>query len=468
MNPTLLKLYHHLPAGLQSFVASRHGARLMRLRYGEVYRRELPRFAERETWSPAQWANWQTARLQALLLRAVTLVPYYRREHAAGRFPINEVRTADDLSRLPILEKETVRAAPRDFLADDCTPENMYEEATSGTTGTPLRLWWSPETHQSWYACFERRIRHWNDVRLGDPWAMLGGQLIVPQARTRPPFWVWNAPARQLYMSSYHLRGDFLDAYLDELLRRQIVYLFGYASSLDALAVHALERGRSDVRLRVAISNAEPLYAHQREHIERAFGCPARDMYAPAELTVAAFECRERRMHLSPDVGITEAVDEHDRLVEPGQAGDLVVTSLLNPDHVLIRYRQGDRGVLGPRDERCPCGRTLPLLASIEGRSDDVLLSPDGRKVGRLDPVFKAALRVREAQIVQERLTRLVVRVVPAPGYAEADAAAIRAAICQRMGEVEVDIEIVDRLERTSAGKLRAVISKLSSNPALV
>lgn len=460
MNPWVLNLYHRLPAPLQNLLSSRHGARLMRLRYGETFCRELPHFVERETWSAQQWQQWQSDRLRALLRRAVERVPYYRDLHAHGEFPIEGV-TPDDLTQLPLLEKDPLRRAPEDFLADDCNPAQMYAERTSGTTGKPLMLWWSPETHQTWYACFERRVRNWSGVKLGDRWATLGGQLVVPQHRQRPPFWVWNASGSQLYMSSYHLRSDFLDAYLDELKRREIEYIFGYASSLDALATHALERGRTDIQFKVAISNAEPFYAHQRRRIEKAFSCPTRDTYAPAELTIAAFECEAGRMHLSPDVGITEVVDDEDHLLPPGETGHLVVTSLLNPDHILIRYRQGDRGALAAGEDSCPCGRTMPVLESIEGRADDVLITGDGRKIGRLDPIFKDTIRIREAQIIQEAIDRVVVKVVAAEGYDENDVAAIRKGICDRMGPMNVSVVVVDCLPRTSAGKLRAVINQV-------
>ncbi len=461
MSPWLLHLYHRLPSPVQNFVASRHGARLMRLRYGEIFHRELPRFAERETWPADRWQKWQTEQLLAFLHQAVERVPYYRRLHARGEFPIEQVTTPDDLTCLPLLDKEPVREAPQDFLADDCDSAGMYAERTSGTTGKPLTLWWSSATHQTWYACFERRVRNWADVKLGDRWATLGGQLIVPQSRQRPPFWVWNASGSQLYMSSYHLRDDFLDAYLDEIVHRRIEYIFGYASSLDALATHAIERGRDDIHFKVAISNAEPFYAHQRRRIERAFHCPTRDMYAPAELTIAAFECEAGTMHLSPDVGITEVVDDHGHPLPPGETGHLVVTGLLNQDQILIRYQQGDRGALAAGDEPCPCGRTMPVLASIEGRADDVLITPDGRKIGRLDPVFKDAIRIREAQIIQEKIDRVVVKVVAAKDYDETDAAAIRSGIRDRMGAINVEIVVVDRLPRTSAGKLRAVINQV-------
>lgn len=462
MNDRLLRAYHCLPYFAQSWCAAYHGARLSRLRYGLDFERALPTFATRETWSSDEWDDYQLKCLNMLLVRAFARVPYYRHLSIAENH-VGELRSINELGKVPLLDKDLVRDRPTSFLADDCDPACMYSEHTSGTTGKPLQLWWSPKTHQSWYACFERRARNWAGVERGMPWGMLGGQLVVPAYRIRPPFWVWNPSAQQLYMSSYHLSPRFLDAYLDEIRRRRLEYLYGYASSLDALATHALETGRDDISLRVVISNAEPFLLHQRQRIEKAFGCATRDTYAPAELTIAAFECERGQMHISPDIGIVEVLRDDGSPAPPGEVGELVVTGLLNQDHILIRYRQGDRGALSPPEEQCPCGRRMRILRSIEGRCDDVLTTADGRKVGRMDPVFKEDLRIREAQIAQVSATQIEVRVVAANGFGTQDVNTIVRGVRERLGEMSVKVIVVKCLERTSAGKLRTVVSEMNT-----
>ncbi|MBI2895801.1 MAG: phenylacetate--CoA ligase family protein [Deltaproteobacteria bacterium] len=454
----LLRLYNRVPPGVRAWLASAYGLKTWRLRYGGSFSRHLAEFRERDGWSADRLGEWQDARLRDLLRHAVAHVPHYRRLHARGGFPIEEVRTAADLSRLPVLEKDEIRRNPDDFLAS--TPKRLHQLFTSGTTGTPLKLYRSTETNRAWYACFERRAREWSGVHRGDRLASLGGQLVVPFECDRPPFWVWNAPARQLYMSVYHLSPRFLDSYLDEIVSRRIVHMYGYASAMDALASHALDTGRRDVRLVVATSNAEPLFDHQRDRIGRAFGCDVRDTYGNTELSVAAFECEEHRMHLSMEVGVVEVLAEDARPCAPGEVGDLVCTCLLNFDQVFIRYRHGDRGSTLP-ESPCRCGRKAPALQSIDGRRDDVLVTPDGRRIGRLDPVFKGGMRLREAQIVQLATDEIQVRVVPAPGYSDEDATMIASRLRDRMGPVKVEVVQVKELERTSNGKLRGVISLL-------
>ena len=136
-------------------------------------------------------------------------------------------------------------------------------------------------------------------------------------------------------------------------------------------------------------------------------------------------------------------------------------TGLINEDMPLIRYATGDRAAMASGADDCACGRSLPRLEAIDGRSDDVLVTADGRAVGRLDPVFKARLQVREAQVVQEALDRVRVRVVPADGYSEADAQVIAAAVRDRMGAIEVIVEPVASIARGPNGKFRAVVCAL-------
>ena len=286
----------------------------------------------------------------------------------------------------------------------------------------------------------------------------MGGQRVVPIAAKCPPFWVWNAPLRQLYMSSYHLASATIPEYLDALSRYRIHYLFGYTSSLYILAQGALAGGGGP-RMAVAITNAEPVPDHQRLVISKAFGCPVRETYGMAEIVAAASECEEGNRHLWPEAGMVEIL-RGDAEAPEEEAGDLVATGLLNADMPLIRYRTGDRARRGSQ-ELCPCGRTLRRLAVIEGRNDDLVITPDGRCIGRLDPLFKDDLPLREAQIIQECLDHFRILCVPTPGYGPDVERVLTQRLRDRVGDVRVTIECVDEIPRSANGKFRAVISRL-------
>jgi phenylacetate-CoA ligase len=462
MTDVLLKTYHCLPNPLRSVAASLRGFYLRSWRYGPETDRLVEEAIDREHWSIDQWKTWRENRLAYVLDRAAKRVPFYRELWAARRRK-GDKASWQYLENWPILEKDSIRENPLAFVANDCDVRKMFREHTSGTSGKSLTLWWSVETVREWYALAEARWRYWNGVTRDDRWAMIGGQLVTPVSQREPPFWVWNKGLNQLYMSSYHLAPDLLRHYLDAIRRYEITYLFGYSSSLYALAQAALEAKKQDLGITLAIANAEPLYDYQRNAIAQAFMCPVRETYGMAEIVAAASECAQNSLHTWPEVGWIEVMEDG-HVLPYGASGDFVCTGLLNADMPLIRYKTGDRGVLADDSGSCPCGRTLPLVKSIEGRADDVLQTIDGRRIGRLDPLFKGDLRIHEAQIIQEALNRVRVRYVPTADFKPKHEVLMANRLRERMGSVDVVMESLSEIPRGANGKFRAVISKVTSS----
>ncbi len=459
MSKAWIRIYHRLPQPCRSAAAAVWGLRLRFWRYGPESERLVTEALQRDYWQPQQWEKWRAERLGYILHRAATRVPYYREQWEMRRRR-GDRASWDRLENWAVLKKETVRANPRAFVADDCDPRRMFHDHTSGTTGTPLSVWLNRNTVRAWYALFEARCRRWYGVSRFDRWGSLGGQLVTPADQRKPPFCVCNPALNQLYLSSYHLAPDLMQYYLEALERYRIRYLLGYTSSLCALAQEALRAGRQSLNLRVIVTNAEPLLPHQRQMITEAFQCAVRETYGMAEIAAAATECEWGQLHLWPEAGCVEVLD-HDNPTQPGACGDIVATGLLNADMPLIRYTTGDLGALAPNNIPCSCGRLLPVLASVDGRADDLLYTADGRRIGRMDPVFKSDLAVREAQIIQETLGTVRVRYVPAAGFTDRSANRIIEAIRSRLGPVEVLLESVSQLPREANGKFRAVICRI-------
>lgn len=455
MNVTM-QIYNRMPAWSRSAAASVRGFYLNRWRYDRLTEKRVEEILERDYWSENEWREWRENRLSFVLRRAAAQVPFYR-EQWARRQRAGDKSSPEYLENWMILEKQTLRENSAAFVAEDCNRRKMFHDHTSGTTGTSLNIWMSAETVKLWYAMFEARWRGWYGVSRRDRWAILGGQMIAPVSRRRPPFWVWNAPMNQLYLSSYHLAPDLIGFYLAALKRHRVRYILGYPSALYALARQALAESRRDLRMEVVIANAEPLYDFQRAAIEEAFSCPVRETYGMSETVAAAGECERGRLHQWRDAGIIERNENFDK----NETQDFICTGLINPDMPLIRYRVGDCGVFS--DETCDCGRTLPLLKRIEGRTDDILYTRDGRRVGRLDPVFKSDLPIKEAQIIQESLEKILVKFVPAIDYDARDGNELTKRLRERMGDVEIDLRRVAEIPRTTRGKFRAVICNLSA-----
>jgi phenylacetate-CoA ligase len=461
MNATLLRIYHSLPNCSRSMVATGRGAYLNYWRYDRNTEKLVQEALDREHWTAAQWKLWREERLAFVLHRAATKVPYYRAVWEKHRRNGNRA-SWQYLENWAILDKALVRENPAAFVADDCKTWRMFPEHTSGTTAKPITMWRTREVQKAWYALTEARMRRWYGITRHDRWAIFGGQLIVPVAHRKPPFWIWNAAYNQLYMSSYHLAPDLIGYYIDAIAKYKVEYLLGYTSALHSVAQQILRAGRTDIKMKVVLTNAEPVSDLQRRDIAKAFQCPLRETYGAAEIVGAASECDHGKLHLWPEVGILERLSGRGA-VENEIAGELICTGLLNPDMPLIRYRIGDCAEFEPEHQSasCACGRSLPRIRGLEGRIDDILHTRDGRAVGRLDPAFKGDMPIHEAQIIQETLERIRVLYVPADGFAAGSGDQLVRAIQERLGSVEVILEKVNQIPREKNGKFRAVICKV-------
>lgn len=444
-----------LPPPLATLAASWGGWRLQRRRYGHDLERRIDEILSRERWPEERWREWQEARLVEMLRHARRHVPHYRASFQGDDPP-------PELGSWPVLDKQTVRARSEALHASTQSANSLIRLHTSGSTGTPLELARDTTAERSWYALYEARTRRWNDVTRRDRWALFGGRLVVAAERSRPPFWIHNFAMHQLYCSSYHLSARTVAAYSEILRRFRPRYVVGYPSALATLARLALERSLELPAPRVVIANGELLSPGQRHLIESAFRAPVRNTYGMTEIVAAASECEEGSLHLWPEVGVLEVLDDQDRPVPAGTVGRLVATGLLNRAMPLVRYDTGDLGAIAPPGRSCPCGRTLPILERLTGRSDDVVITPDGREIGRLDPILKEDLPIHEAQIEQRAIDHVVVRVVPAQGYSPVTRKSLERALSDRMSGVHVEIEETDHIERGPNGKFPFVVSRLS------
>ncbi len=471
--PDLLSLYYHLPYPLRVLAVSIQGYWLNRWRYNRQIDALVEAALERERWPAAQWLNWQEERLGRMLEYAARNVPYYR-ERWARRRRQGDRAGWDLLHNWPVLSKEELRAHPEAFLSEQVSARGLLRERTGGTTGTPLNLWASREALVEWYALAEARWRRWYGISQRDRWANVGVRPVAPYQAVRPPFWVWNAGMRQLYLSSLHLKPEFLPHYVQALKAYRIQYLYGYPSAYFWLAHYLNDQGET-LPMQVVVASSENLFDFQRAAIEQAFACPVRETYGQSEKITAAGECEAGGLHLWPEVGYTEfqpveAYEPWPDLTPPaGRAAQtealyarLICTTLINPAMPLIRYDILDLVEQPAHPAPCACARTLPILGRVLGRYEDTVLTRDGRRVGHLVGYLSAGAPVKEIQIIQEALEAVTVKVVPAHDWSQADAKLMKNKLHSRIGDCRVTVELVPQIERARSGKLQAVISKIS------
>jgi len=459
------KTYWKAPYLIKKWMASVNSLRVDQQRYGREYDKILSEIAERDKWSTQQFLEYQRDQLKSLIQHAATNVPYYQKIFSELGINPKSITSPEQLQHLPILEKEVIRVNPLSLVNQSLDRKKLLVAHTSGTSGTPLNLYRDRWLNSAEFAYLDAR---WHEVvgmrRRLNKSVSLGGHLVTAPGRNKPPFWVYNHRWNQLYMSSYHLSPRYLGYYVDELRKFKADYIEGYPSSVYAVGRYIVDNNLEPVTFKACFTTAEVLFNYQREVIEKAFGCRTYDQYGCGEQVAFAAECEHGTMHLSPDVGIVEVVDENDQPVPDGQIGQLICTSLINKVQPFIRYRIGDIGSLGT--DLCSCGSPLPVLKSIEGRKGNVIITSDGRRIGEaaLSLLFYGVKGVVEAQIIQDDYDRFRVCVVPGKDYQGADGKKVVANLAKRLGPVEICLELIEKVERTAAGKLKVVICNISKN----
>lgn len=468
------KIYARLPIPFQHVAASTQGLKFRLVRSNDRLVRERLEFLKRsEYWSAEQHAEYQSAQLRETIRHAFENVPHYRELRVRLGIGVEDVKDLDDIRKLPILEKTDVRGNEKRFVDDRRKYRRINILFTSGTTGTPLKIHSTPEDFASRWG-HVARLRTW--AGLPDPIhprrAQFTGRNIVPtrQAPDKHVYWRHNWADNALLMSTTHISPLTAPYYAEALRRFAPDLIDGYPSAVSMIARIAMAQGLSLPRPKAIITSAETLLDEDRAVMEEAFGCQVYDQYAASEPSCFWSTCEAGSMHIHPEYGISEVVDENGMPVQPGEEGDVVVTSFLTPVFPLIRYRLGDRAVLASPDMRCACGREMPIVSRVVGRKDDILYVPERGYVGRLDPVFKGTMPIIEAQIIQEELERVVVKLVPAPGWNDAQQRALMDNLRAKLGtRVRIEIETVGEIPRGANGKFKAVVSKVKDEyPALV
>jgi phenylacetate-CoA ligase len=455
-----MQLYWRLPRSLQEKALSLYARHLDGLYYGPGYAEAHREFLRLQKASRAVVANWQSQRLRALLALAAKRVPYYRQNWRAVDWP--SVRSADKLPLLPLVDKQSLRRREDEFLVEGVDRRSLWLEKTSGTTGTALRIYWPKAMLPQWWALVEIAIRNVAGVGQEVPRAMMGSRTVVHGAQARPPYWRFNRQWRQVYLSSYHVStataGDYVRALRDYGSR----WITGYGSAIAALAQSALDMGLRPVPMQAAIVSGDTLLPGMRRSIELFFECKCYDNYGQCEGVCMAMECPQGRLHVVAATGIWEILREDGSSCGPGEVGEIVATGLLNDVMPLIRYRLGDYAAWA-EEQHCPCGNPQPIITHLQGRTDDYLVTGDGRKIGRL-AAFKRSPRIHSAQVVQDRPGHGYLLVRPGNGYMPDDALAVRNDIAERLGAFDIDIIEVANIPKTPAGKTVTVL-RLDDRP---
>jgi phenylacetate-CoA ligase len=422
------------------------------------------RALERSQWWPTERIiTHQTERLHALLGHAERWVPYYRDLFKRLGFHANDIRSLTDLKVLPFLTKHLIRANTATLMAE--TAKGLSRFNTGGSSGEPLIFFIGRERVSHDVAAKWRATRWWG-VDIGDPETVVWGSPVELGAQDRIRYWRDRLMRTEL-LPAFEMSTANLDLFVRRIRQHRPRMLFGYPSALSRIAEHAQYRGiaMDHLGVRVAFVTAERLYDQQRETIQHVFGCPVANGYGSRDGGFIAHECPSGGMHLTAEDVLVEIVDEAGRVLPPGEAGEIVITHLATRDFPFVRYRTGDRGVLD--DRCCPCGRGLPMLREIQGRTTDFVRAQDGTVMHGLALIY--TLRdipgIAAFKIVQESINETRVLVVPGGGFdVQAAEARIKRDFKARLGNaVQVHVQCVECIPPERSGKYRYVVSKVAA-----
>ncbi|WP_119352629.1 phenylacetate--CoA ligase family protein [Azohydromonas sediminis] len=419
------------------------------------------RMEQTQWWSPDRLATLQADRLRSLLLEAQQ-VPYWRDLFQRLRFDPRDVTGAQDLQALPLLDKATIRAHTDAMKHPQA--RGLARFNTGGSSGEPLIFFIGSERVSHDVAAKWRATRWWG-VDIGDPEIVVWGSPIElgSQDRLRA---LRDRLMRTRLLPAFEMSESRLDGFVSDIRRMRPKMLFGYPSALSHIARHAERRGQrmDDLGIRVAFVTSERLYDDQRATIERVFGCRVANGYGGRDAGFIAHECPQGGMHLTAEDIVVELVDGEGRPVPVGDAGEIVVTHLATRDFPFIRYRTGDVAVMD--DRQCSCGRRLPMLKEIQGRTTDFVVAADGTVMHGLALIYilRDVPGLRQFKIVQE--SRLAVRVLLAPEHtlSQSTLRDIADRFRARLGaNVEVEMVQVSNIPPEASGKYRYVVSRANA-----
>ena len=450
----LEQIYARLPVGLQNIALSAFGLYVKRTRYNDTFDHLLQQLVGRDEWPEDRLRQYLNMRIARFVRHAAQSVPYYRELFARERIDPRAISSIEDLRALPLLQKSTVQDRVEDFVSETIPANRRVAIQTSGSTGAGLRLFTTMDgIREQWGIWWRHRLRH--GICPETPVAIFRGLALVPIEQNEPPTWRYNAAEKQLYISGNHINEDSIDPILDELNRRRMPWLHGYASAITALASLMIERNRSlDYPLGWITLGSEQVHDHQIDRIRRAFGVDAIQHYGMVEAVGNISQDPDRRLYVDEDFSALEFLPS-----QHSTASQVLGTNLSNAAFPLLRYKVDDLAdCAGERDSR---GRRI--VSAISGRSDDYIILHNGSKIGRLDFLFKGLVNVREAQIRQSRVGAITVRIVRGSNYAQADERSILATAHEHIGkDTQITFDYVESIERGANGKLRLVVSTLA------
>jgi len=404
-------------------------------------------------------------KVQKIVAYAYKHTQYYKELMDKNSISPEDIKTLNDLDKIPPLTKQDIQQYGDQMLSDLYNKSELIKDASGGSTGEPT-IFYKDMSYQQLRPADQLRHDRWSGWDVGERFALIwGAQRDLKASQSFREFIISRYIARIWELDAFELSKNKMDAYVTTLEKIQPKMILGYANALVAFSEFLIKHyPNHSISPKGIVSSAETLTKSKRDTIEKAFECKVLNRYGSREVGLIASECQKQEgLHINADNLHVEIV-KNGKSVPVGESGDILITDFFNKGMPLIRYNLGDVGRLS--NDTCSCGRTLPLMKSIEGRSGDFFVAEDGSLVHGeyFTHLFYGVEDVKKFQLIQESLSEVILKVVSKEQNPEAEyLTRITNKIREMLGkQSEIKLQFVSDIPPTASGKSLFTISKVS------
>ena len=395
------KIFKNSPVFIQELLISLFNIIAYNERYSGKYKELLNKFKQNKSLNLEELKEIQKNRFDSFLKEAIKRSKYYK------NYPLVNI---EQINQLPIISKEDLRTNIHDFFT--IAKKDGIVSKTGGTTGKSLEILFTKEGNNERFAYLDY-FRGKLGYELGKKTAWFSGKdLLTKKDVKNNIFWKTDHKHNVRYYSTFHMKEEYLEYYVKDLLAYHPEYLSGFPSTMLEIAKHGLANGYEIPKgvIKAIFPTAESITSEMRETIERFFNAKMFNQYSSSEGAPFIIECKNGNLHMDLQTGVFEILDDFNN---PSDSGRLVVTSFFTQGTPLIRYDIGDRISL-EKDKICNCGNHNPLVKEILGRIDDYIYSPENGKInlGNISNTLKDTKGIIKFQVIQDKLDELIIKLI--------------------------------------------------------